>query len=224
MLRFLQWAFWVVGLGLQLLVLSTALQGVAREFPALFTYVVCLVGTTLADIVASQFLGKSSHSFKLYYWCAELVRQSALFAMVVSLAMHVVPPGRRSDALTRIIALVGAAVWLGSVIACYSSNLNVWMVSVIRNLSFFTGVLNLGVWFAYARSRIRDTRRLIIAAGLGLQMTGEAIGHAIRQLDLSNDISLAASIFIVLTHFLCLFLWWRALSTEAEMHVKTAVS
>jgi hypothetical protein len=224
MLRFLQWAFWVVGLGLQLLVLSTALQGVAREFPALFTYVVCLVGTTLADIVASQFLGKSSHSFKLYYWCAELVRQSALFAMVVSLAMHVVPPGRRSDALTRIIALLGAAVWLGSVIVCYSANLNVWMVSVIRNLSFFTGVLNLGVWFAYARSRIRDTRRLIIAAGLGLQMTGEAIGHAIRQLDLSNDISLAASIFIVLTHFLCLFLWWRALSTEAEMHVETAVS
>ena len=66
---------------------------------------------------------------------------------------------------------------------------------MIRNLSFFTGVLNLGVWFAYARSRIRDTRRLIIAAGLGLQMTGEAIGHAIRQLDFSIQISLGSQHF-----------------------------
>ena len=224
MLRALQWAFWVIGLGLQVLVLSAAVQGVAREFPALFAYVVCLFGTTLADIVASQFLGKASHSFKLYYWCAELVRQSALFAMVVALAMHVVPPGRRNEAFTRLIALLGAAVWIGSVIVCYSPNLNTWMVSLIRNLSFFTGVLNLGVWFAYARSRIRDTRRLIIAAGLGLQMTGEAIGHAIRQLDLSMQISLTASLFIVLTHFLCLFLWWRALTMETEVQVRTAVS
>jgi hypothetical protein len=115
MLRALQWAFWVIGLGLQVLVLSAAVQGVAREFPALFAYVVCLFGTTLADIVASQFLGKASHSFKLYYWCAELVRQSALFAMVVALAMHVVPPGRRNEAFTRLIALLGAAVWIGSV-------------------------------------------------------------------------------------------------------------
>ena len=107
MLRALQWAFWVIGLGLQVLVLSTALQGVAREFPALFAYVVCLLGTTLADIVASQFLGKASHSFKLYYWSAEVVRQSVLFAMVVSLAMHVVPSGRRNEAFTRLIALLG---------------------------------------------------------------------------------------------------------------------
>ena len=223
MLKALQWAFWVIGLGLQVLVLSTAFHGVVREFPALFAYVVCLFGTTLADIIASQFLGKTSSSFKLYYWCAELVRQSALFAMVVSLAMHVVPSGRRNEMLTRLIALIGGAVWIGSVILCYSPHLNTWMVSVIRNLSFFTGVLNLGVWFAYARSRIRDVRRLIIAAGLGLQMTGEAIGHAIRQLNLSNQVSLAASIFIVLTHFICLFLWWRALITEADMPVTTAV-
>jgi len=223
MLRALQWAFWVIGLGLQVLVLSTAFQGVVREFPALFAYVVCLFGTTLADIIASQFLGKKSPSFVLYYWCAELVRQSVLFAMVVSLAMHVVPSGRRNEMLTRLIALSGGAVWIGSVIWCYSPHLNTWMVSVIRNLSFFTGVLNLGVWFAYAKSRIRDVRRLIIAAGLGLQMTGEAIGHAIRQLDLSNQVSLAASIFIVLTHFICLFLWWRALITEADVPVATLV-
>lgn len=223
MLRALQWAFWVVGLGLQVLVLSTAFQGVVREFPALFAYVVCLLGTTLADIIASQFLGKASPSFKLYYWCAELIRQSVLFAMVVSLAVHVVPSGRRNEVFTRLIAIVGAAVWIGSVIVCYSPHLNTWMVSVIRNLSFFTGVLNLGVWFAYARSRIRDVRRLIIAAGLGLQMTGEAIGHAIRQLDLSMSVSLAGSIFIVLTHFICLFLWWKALITEAEVPMTTTV-
>jgi hypothetical protein len=57
-------------------------------------------------------------------------------------------------------------------------------------------------------------QRLMIAGGLGLQMTGEAIGQAIRQMHLSYGVSVAGSVFIVLTHLLCLFIWWRALSVD----------
>jgi hypothetical protein len=58
----------------------------------------------------------------------------------------------------------------------------------------------------------------MIAGGLGLQMTGEAIGQAIRQLNVSMQVSLGGSIFIVLTHFLCLFIWWRAFTLEPRYH------
>jgi hypothetical protein len=136
-----------------------------------------------------------------------------LFVLVVSLAIHVAPIGRRTDALTRMMALAAAFIWVGSVVTCYTPSLNDWMTAVVRNLSFFTGVLNLIVWFICARSETRDTQRLMIAGGLGLQMTGEAIGQAIRQMRLGYAFTVGGSIFIVVTHLLCLFIWWRALNT-----------
>ena len=191
-------------------------QRSGREFPAIFAYIACLLVTTSADILAYVLFGKASSSYRTYYWSAELVRQSALFALVVSLAMHMLPDGRRTDAFGRIVALAGALVWIGSVAFCYSVNLNTWMTTVVRNLSFFTGVLNLVAWFMFAKVQPRDTQRLMIAGGLGLQMTGEAIGQAIRQMQLSYSMSLGGSIFIVLTHFLCLFIWWRALNVNPQ--------
>jgi hypothetical protein len=214
----LQWAFWIIGLSLQLLLTVTLWQRVGQEFPALFAYIGCLLATTTADILAYVVLGKSSYYYRTYYWSAELLRQTALFSLVISLAMHMLPNDRKTAAFGRIIALAGGAIWIGSVALCYSTNLNAWMTTVVRNLSFFTGVLNLVAWFMFARLQPRDTQRLMIAGGLGLQMTGEAIGQAIRQLNISMQVSLAGSIFIVLTHFLCLFIWWRALTLDPRYH------
>lgn len=92
------------------------------------------------------------------------------------------------------------------------------MTTVARNLSFFTAVLNLVAWFMFVRVQPRDVQRLMIAGGLGLQMTGEAIGQAVRQMNVSMQVSLGGSIFIVLTHLLCLFIWWRALTPEPRYH------
>jgi hypothetical protein len=213
-LSFLQWTFWAIGLGLQILLILTLSQGAGRYFPTLYAYIVCLLGTTVADILVVQIVGSKSSSYYSYYWSAELVRQSVLFVLVVSLAMHVAPVSRRTNAMARFIALGAGAIWLGSVGICYSPSVNTWMTSVVRNLSFFTGVLNLIVWFLCARSETRDVQRLMIAGGLGLQMTGEAIGQALRQMRVSYEVTAAGSIFIVVTHLLCLFIWWRALSVD----------
>jgi hypothetical protein len=42
-------------------------------------------------------------------------------------------------------------------------------------------------------------------------MTGEAIGQAIRLMKISTHSNLAGALFVVLSHLLCLFIWWRAL-------------
>lgn len=214
MLTVLQWAFWAIGLGLQLLLIVTLSQGAGRYFPALYAYMVCLLGTTLADILTALALGKTSPTYIRYYWSAELVRQSVLFALVISLAMHVLPANRRNASMARLTALVGGLIWITSVATCYSPSVNTWMTAVVRNLSFFSGVLNLVVWFLCARRQTRDVQRLMIAGGLGLQMTGEALGQAIRQMSISYQVTVGASIFIVLAHLLCLFIWWRALNSN----------
>lgn len=212
----LQWALWLMGLSLQSLLLAALSQGSGRQFPALFAYVLCLLGTTTAEIVAFMAFGKSSSAFGAYYWSAELLRQTSLFALVVSLAAHVIPTDRKGDAYGRLITISALAIWAGSLLAYYDPNLNKWMTKVVRNLSFFTGILNLFVWFAYARSRGSDITRLMVAAGLGLQMTGEAIGQAIRLINYSKSSKLAGALLVVISHLMCLFIWWRALRTFDE--------
>ena len=224
MIKVVQWMFWAVGLGLQILLMLALSRGYWREFPVLFAYIVCLLGTTTAEILATIFIGRGSTQYKTYYWLAELIRQSVLFALVVSLAVHATPETRRTEMVGRWIALMGALIWFGSVITFYSGDLNLWMTTVVRNLSFFTGILTLLVWFAYVSLRNRDTQRLMIAGGLGLQMTGEAIGQAFRQLNLSFGATLAGSIFIVLTHLVCLYIWWRALAVPSYATKLTEVN
>jgi hypothetical protein len=216
-MKALQWALWILGLGLQTLLVTTLFQGVGRQFPAIVAYVLCLLATTIVEIVAVVIFGKFSSSFETYYWSAEVIRQTALFALVVSLAAHVIPRDARGQAYERLLTVVAATIWIGSLFAYYDSRLNTWMTPVVRNLSFFTGMLNLLVWFAYARLRSSDVTRLMITAGLGLQMTGEAIGQAIRLINYSSNSKLAGALLVVLSHMLCLFIWWRAFRAEQSM-------
>ena len=215
-MRSLQLALWFLGLGLQSLLLTALCQGGGRQFLPLCAYVVCLLGTTVAEIVAYVAFGKSSSSFGVYYWSAELIRQTALFAVVVSLASHIMPTDRKGEAYGRLLTFSAIAIWAGSLVANYDTDLNDWMTTVARNLSFFTGILNLFVWFAYARSRTSDVTRLMITAGLGLQMTGAAIGQAVRLLSDSKNAKLAGALLMVLSHMICLFIWWRAFRTQQD--------
>jgi hypothetical protein len=48
----------------------------------------------------------------------------------------------------------------------------------------------------------------MVSGGLGIQMAGKAIGHSLRQLSPLNP--LAGDLVIVLSHLLCLYIWWHA--------------
>jgi len=202
---------WAIGFGLQYLIISALFQGLWREFPTILVYVSGLVVTTLIDIVLQTTLGKKNYGYYLYYWIAELIRQTALLAVVVSLAISTVPGGRRKQLIGSSIAAVAALFWCGSILIYREPVLNNWMTNVIRNLSFGSAVLNLGVWFAMISGDSRDVRRLMLAGGLGLQMTGEALGHSFKYLFNTPVPALFSALFIVFCHFLCLLIWWQAI-------------
>lgn len=209
----LQWALWAIGLTLQYLVVAALLQGPYREFRAVLVFVVALLITTITDIAANFTIGRGNSVFRHYYWSAELVRQSALFAVVVSLFLSVLRRGRPRLALLRLAAIAAVLFWGGTLLFLYDPDINLWMTKVVRNLSFGSALLNLFVWFTLISGQEKDARRLLIAGGLGLQMTGEAIGQSVRHLlGSSSYVLLAGSLVIVLTHFLCLLIWWHAFS------------
>jgi hypothetical protein len=101
--------------------------------------------------------------------------------------------------------------WAASVGPTYNPELNTWMNRVVRNLSFGTAVLNLGLWFVLISTRSGDIRRLVISGALGLQMTGEALGQSFRHLFPQEVTALTASLFVVGAHFACLLIWWQTL-------------
>lgn len=210
-MKYLQWAFWIIGLNLQLLVISAFLQGAVRQFPIIFGYCVCLLVTTVTDIGAYTLLGSRHPAYATYYWLAELIRQSGLFCVVISLVMDALPEGRNRTALLRTVVTGAFVLWAGSIIVHHHWRISLWMTRVVRDLSFSSAVVNLLLWFALISARQRDTRRLLITGGLGLQMTGEAIGQSIRQLSRSPVAVMGGNIIIVVTHFICLYIWWQAI-------------
>ena len=214
-MEYLQWVLWIAGLSLQFLVLAALLAGPYKQLPILFAYSICLLVTTVVDIAVYHAIGNTHPSYYDYYWGAELVRQSGLFALVVSLVLDVMPEGNRRKLILRLIVTGAILFWVGSMTLHYNRYLNVWMTQVTRNLSFCSAIMNLVLWFILLSAEKKDLRRLMIGGGLGLQLTGEAIGQSIRQLQHSYALSLAGGMLIVLAHFLCLYIWWQALSRRS---------
>jgi hypothetical protein len=210
---YLQWGSWVIGLPLQYLVTLALLSGGFREFPVIFGYLLCLIVTTVTDILIFLDVGQLGR-FNTYYWTADLLRETAMYAVVISLIVKVMPDNRRRASLLQLLLLSSVLFWVGSIIVYHDPKITIWMVRVVRNLSFCSSVSTLILWFVLIASEKRDARLLVITGGLGLQMTGEAIGQSLLHIGRSTVI--LGYLVMVLAHFLCLVIWWRAFRTPSE--------
>lgn len=208
----LQGILWTVGLGLQFLVLSALLSGPFKEFLVIFIYTICLFVTSTLEILVALDSGQLSRTWQQYYWIGELIRQTGMYCVVVSLAIRALPPDSRRPVLQRTVIAVASVFWIGSMLIYYGPLIATWMTRAIRNLSLSTAIANLILWFVLIATERRDTRLFLITGGLGLQMTGEAVGQSMRQF--RGNIMFAGSMITVLAHFLCLYIWWQAFRNE----------
>lgn len=215
-MAYLQWVLWLTGLALQYLVMAALFAGHLRAFPMVVAYLLCLMATTLIDIVAYVFVATQSTAYANYYYFAELTRQSGLFSVVVSLLLALVPNGDQRNRLLGLITTAAVVFWSGSMIIHYHPHVVLWMTQVTRNLSFCSALLNLTLWFMLISAEKREFRRLMLVGGLGIQMTGEAIGLSIRQMRFSEGMNFAGSMLMVLTHFACLYIWLQAFSSRSD--------
>ena len=76
-----------------------------------------------------------------------------------------------------------------------------------RDLNFSAAILALGLWALLIGARQKDRKLLLITGALGIQLTGGAIGQALR--DMSPGIVTAASEFTVITNLMRLYIWWQ---------------
>jgi hypothetical protein len=145
------------------------------------------------------------------FWINDSIRQVFLFIFVLSLVYRAMASGPARVAVQRLLIFGSLVLVAISYYGFYDPRPSVWMTSIIRNMSFCAAIINLGLWAALIRRRQRDSQILLLSGGLGLQMTGEAMGHSLRNLwQVSRNYAVLGNIVLVLAHLLCLFAWWQA--------------
>jgi hypothetical protein len=204
----LQWAFWSIGLGLQFLVASALLSGPIRKYWAIFFYTVVLFLTTVIDILAVVDPAHVRNLAADVYWAGEFLRSGALFGIVLASVTQAVSTEKRA-LVKRLVILFAMLFWSGSFYLQRSDNFELWMTNAFRNISFGAALINLALWLFLIATRRRDSTLLMISGGLGIQMTGEAIGLSLRQM--SPYTVLLGALVAVTAHFVCLYIWWQAL-------------
>ena len=213
-MSYLQWAFGIAGAALQLLVVSALARGAYKTFPILFAYVITLFLTTVMDAAAVFGSGDRAEASRNLYWINDAIRQLFIFCLVISLIDRTMGNSPRRPALRRWLVLVLLLLAVLSFYMLKEPFLGLWLTRVSRNLSFCAVILNLILWAALIRYKQPDQRLLLVSGGLGIQMTGEAIGQSLRQLSRSTE--LAGNLILVLAHLLCLYIWWQAFRSSGE--------
>ena len=215
---------WLVGVPLQFLLVAALLRGAYRQFPFVFAYAVANLLTTAIEVptnIDSVVTGNKAvlAHFTKVYWIDEWVLQVLVFAVVISL-FYPATAEARSRRIVRAGLITGAILFAGTSFFIHYSpterNIGVWMTFWTRDLSFCAAFLDLALWAKLIASRERDPRLLLVSGALGMQLSGEAIGQAIRSLSIAETIgwvALFGSVVTMLADLACLYVWWRTFRT-----------
>jgi len=220
----LQVCAYLVGLPLELLVIAALLRGEYRRYPFIFIYAVADLLTTILEIqpaITSYTTASPADRkyFALLFWINERIMQLLVFLVIISLvykaAEHMAP---RRTILAGIICATVLVAGISFLIHYYDPHLPPgkyrYLTPWTRDLNFYAAILAMGLWVLLIGSRQKDRKLLLITGGLGLQLTGGAIGQALR--DMSPTIVAAGSDFLMLTSVARIYIWWQAFRVKPQ--------
>ncbi|SRR5579883_49620 len=207
----IQYLSYLLWFPLVILVIAALLRGAWRRYPVLFLYTVVSFLTAVVELAARVGYASGAQlpfTYAQYYWVNDGIRQSLLFAVVISL-LHRATREIRARALVRTSLIVGAILIAGLSFAIHYDQgvLSKWMTLWTRDLDFSSAILDLALWAILLHSGRFDTELLTLTGALGIRFTGEAIGHALR--NQFPAILLAADTTVVLANLACFYIWWQ---------------
>jgi hypothetical protein len=209
----------IIGAALQVLILHALIKDCSyRKYPFLFANVLVVLVTTIIDTALYNFKsGTWAGTALLVFWINDAIRQVLLFILVLSLVYGAMATGRKRLAVQRLLIFSSLLLAAVSYFSNSDPRISARMSAVIRNMSFSAAILNLGLWAALIRTKQRDSRILMISGGLGLQITGEAMGHSLRNLwQISRAYVTAGNSILILAHLFCLLVWWQAFRSSSS--------
>jgi hypothetical protein len=201
---------------LLLLVIAYLLRGDYLHYPILLVYCLVELLTAGAEYLVSNFglrLGiEDAHEFfiKLYY-ADEVIVDLLLFLMVITLTYRAMDGNPARVMAGRALGFITLAV-LGLPFLLFHQSIGdhaVFMNGAGEVFNFGAAIMNLVLWTALIGARRRDAQLLTVCAGLGLQVTAQALGFGIRQL-LPSRHRWMPDLFMTIAHLISVYIWWRA--------------
>jgi hypothetical protein len=210
---------YLVGFALELLAIAGLLRGPYRRYPFVFLYVIADFLTSVAEMRydLAYYAGNKGieQLFLNYYWVDEVILQSLVYAAVISL-IYGATASLRTRRIMR-LSLIGFALLFAGVTFLMhfdpgTRKYGAWMTPWSSNLNFCSAILDLALWAILIAARDKDRRLLMLSGALGIQFTGEAIGHALRDLAQRNHSGLMVSTgnaVGILAYIAFLYILWQ---------------
>lgn len=211
----LQYASWVIGLPLELLIIAALTRGSYRRFPFILAFSVALFLTTIVEIVRSAHYDSMTARI---YWIDETVRETLLFALVINLIFQAISPDQ-SRVRTGVLLAAGSVLLAGTSFLIHyqpQALTGQWITLWLRDLDFSAAILDLGLWAVLLAKRRAEGTLLLLSGGLGILFTGEAMGQSLRHL-FPWQIS-PGDVLVLLANLTMLWIWWQALRVAALPH------
>jgi len=202
----LQYGSWVIGLGLNLLVISALFRGSYRKYPFVLLYSVALFLSTVVEIALHSAPKQVRED---YYWGNEIILDVLVFCLVIAFIDEASRYSRQRPVPRQWLILVSVLISCGSFVMHHSSHLNLQMTLVSRDLNICAVILDLVLWSLLMTARRPNRQLLLLSGGLGLQLTGAIMGQSLRPV--SHSLFWVGTSLEVSTGFLGLYVWWRAL-------------
>ncbi|MBI4903425.1 MAG: hypothetical protein HY820_07315 [Acidobacteria bacterium] len=213
-MQLLQWTGWVLGISLQLLVIAAILRGKLRSYPILFALIIFEFLSTIVMVAATLDSGAWTKETAKYYWITEVIDYALIYACLVQLLAQAVSRGQGRRRIAWVIVL-GVLFVLLSIVQSYHVRPHLWMNQLVRNVAFGSMFVNLTLWTVLIRQPNRE--RLMVTAGMGIQLAGSAIGHSL--LSISRQFVWAGNVVLLSVYLLFLYTIWRALKAPGTVAI-----
>jgi hypothetical protein len=213
----LQYSAWAIGLWLNLQVISALVRGSYRQYPFVFAYSLALLASTVVEI-GLQAAPKALQ--ETYYWTDEIVLDLLVFCVVIAFIDEAAQHSRQMPIERHWLILVAGLIFAGSFAIHRSSHFNRQMTLISRDLNICAVVLDLILWSLLVSARRPNRRLMLLSGGLGLQLTGAIMGEQLRHL--SHSLRVEGTLLEVISGFLGLYIWWRALRTAPAPEIAPA--
>ncbi len=186
----------ITGVVLQAGLVVFLLLGPYRRYFVLLAYAVTMLATTVVEVSVSHLKPNDTALFRKIYWSDEVLWFFMLFLTVISLTYLALEGNPLRAKAGRVLA----GIFIGVLILPFvlftppffanphqwTPAWGAWFNSTSQILDFGGAIMNLALWSALLTSKRRDPQLLMLSAGLGVILAGQAIAFGIRHFTHEN--------------------------------------
>jgi hypothetical protein len=199
----------VSSLLLELALVVYLLKGPYLRYPLLLAYCVVELVTGTAEFLIESY-GSHQMFIDLYY-IDEVGVDLLLFLMVITFTYRAMEGNPMRVMAGRVLGIITLLV-LGLPFLLFQEKIHyfaAFMNGAGEVLNFGAAIMNLVLWTALLGATRRDAQLLTVSAGLGLQVTAQALGFGIRHL-MPQRLRWMPDLFMMMVHLASVYIWWRA--------------